>query len=86
MVGIKIVIIFAPNKIKNNSNMTKEIILTKEMEKKILRDKQIVERFVEMREQNPLATKYRIAREMSKEFGLNSMTIVYVLKRNGLYL
>ena len=66
--------------------MTKEIKLTKEMEKKILRDKQIVQRFVEMKEQNPLATKYRIASEMAKEFKLNSMTIVYVLKRNGLYL
>ena len=85
MVEIKIVFIFAPNKIKNNSNMTKEIKLTKEMEKKILRDKEIVEKFIEMREKHPLATKYRIAREMAKEFKLNSMTIVYVLKRNGLY-
>ena len=86
MVRIKIFFIFAPIKIKNNSNMTKEIKLTKEMEKKILRDQEIVKRFLEMREQHPLATKYRIAREMAKEFDLNSMTIVYVLKRNGLYL
>lgn len=65
--------------------MTKEIKFTKEMEKKILRDKRIVERFIEMREQHPLATKFRIAREMSKEFNINPMTIVYVLKRNELY-